>query len=97
MRLIQPTTSLLMALLVVVALGLGCATKQHQITSYEGCVSQCSAELERCISNCNTWKVRVDQKDEKFIQCINKCNEEKAKCDQLCSKWKGPSSEPMPQ
>jgi hypothetical protein len=73
MRLMQPATSLLMALLIAIALG--CATNQHQITSYEECVSQCSAELERCISNCNTWKVRVEQKDEKFIQCTNKCNQ----------------------
>jgi hypothetical protein len=95
MRLMQPTTSLLMALLTAIALG--CATKQHQITSYEECQYRCIAELEKCIANCNTWKVRVKGKDNIFIQCVSKCNEEKTKCDQLCSKWKGPSSEPMPQ
>lgn len=95
MRPIQPATSLLMALLIAIALG--CASKEHKITSYEECQSQCIAKLEGCISDCNTWKVRVEGRDKEFIQCIDKCNEEKAKCDQLCSKWKGPTSEPNPQ
>jgi hypothetical protein len=95
MRRMQPITSLVMALLFT--LTLSCTTKQPQITSYDECVSHCSAELKRCIANCNTWKVRVKNQDGEFVQCINKCNEEKAKCDQLCSKWKGPTSEPIPQ
>jgi len=95
MRRMLPVTLLVMALLLTITLS--CATKQPQINSYEECVSHCSAELERCIASCNTWKVRVKNQDGEFVRCINKCNEEKAKCDQLCSKWKGPTSEPIPQ
>lgn len=91
MRRLQPTTILLMTLLIGAIVG--CARAKHQVDSYEGCMSLCSDELKRCLSSCYAWK----HSDKKAMRCVQECNQKSAECQKLCSKLKGPTSPPMPE
>ena len=89
MRTRRFSTMLLMALLTLAAVG--CATPKHQIDTYEGCMSYCEDELQRCTRGCYTpahmWS------DQKVLKCVEKCNQKKAKCGQQCTKLKKYTSE----
>ena len=87
MRIMQPATIVLMALLV--AMTVACATPPKQPNSYEECITLCSDEVTRCTRSCYNWKWSAQQS----LDCVRNCNQKSAECQQQCSTLK----EPIPE
>ena len=79
MRITQPATMVLMALLV--AMTVGCATPSKQPNSYEECITLCSDEVTRCTRSCYNWKWSAQQS----LVCVRNCNQKSEDCQQQCS------------
>lgn len=87
MRIRQPVTIVLMALLV--AMTVACATPSKQPNAYEECISLCSYEVTRCTRSCYNWKWSTQQS----LDCVRNCNQKSAECQQQCSTLKEPTPE----
>ena len=87
MRIVQPATLLLAALLI--ALTVACATPSKQPSSYEECISLCSDEVTRCTRSCYSWKWSVQPS----LDCVRNCNQKSEECQQQCSTLKGHTPE----
>ena len=87
MRIMQPATILLMALLV--AMTVACSTPRKQPNSYEECMSLCSDEVRHCTRSCYNWKWSA----KKSMDCVRTCNQKSTECQQQCSRLK----EPIPE
>jgi hypothetical protein len=82
MRIMQPATLVLMALLV--AMTVACATSKKQPNSYEECISLCSDEVSRCTRKCYHLKWSSKHR----MDCVRICNQKSAECRQKCSTLK---------
>jgi hypothetical protein len=82
MRITQPATIVLMALLV--AMTVACATPNKQPNAYQECISLCSDEVTRCTRSCYNWKWSTQQS----LDCVRTCNQKSAECQQQCSTLK---------
>ena len=82
MRIMQPASIVLMALLV--AMTVACATSKKQPNSYEECISLCSDEVSRCTRKCYHLKWSSKHR----MDCVRICNQKSAECRQQCSTLK---------